>query len=328
VNGSDGGSADSGCLCASLAGVTEAAALAAGRWTGRGDPKAADAASIAAMRDALDALPISARVVIAEAEVQRDAGLPEGATVGAGGRALDIAVDPLEGAGLVARGQGGAMSIMAVGASNSILSLPQMYMKKLVVGPRAAGRVDIDAPVADTMRVVAEACERRIGDVTAIMLDRPRHEDLLEALQRAGVRVKLISDGDITASIAAAVDGTGDHVYIGVGGTAEGVITAAAMLCLGGEIQAKLWPLSRRQVEAAQAKGVEDIETTMHTGDLVRGDVIVAATGVTRGEFLRGVEYDGDDTRTHSIVLCTGCRHVRFMSTIHLRSGKRRPIRL
>lgn len=229
---------------------------------------------------------------------------------------------------MLARGQGGAMSVLAVGEPNSILSLPHMYMKKLVVGPRAAGRVDIDAPVSETLRNVAEAYNRRIGEITVILLDRPRHEDLLETLQRTGVRVKMISDGDITASIAAAVEGTGDHVYIGIGGATEGVITAAAMTSLGGEIQAKLWPLSRKQVEDAQAHGIDDLEATMRTEDLVRGDVIVVATGVTDGEFLRGVDYEGDDARSHSLLLCTHCRQVRFITTLHLESNERRPIRL
>jgi fructose-1,6-bisphosphatase II len=220
------------------------------------------------------------------------------------------------------------MSVLVVAAPEHVMSLPDMYMQKLVVGPRAAGRVDIEAPVAYNLHAVADAYDRAPADLTVIMLDRPRHESLVAEVRRVGARIKLIADGDITASIAAAVEGTGDQVYIGIGGAAEGVITAAAMKCLGGEIQAKLWPLSRKEVEQARAHGIDDIETVLRTDDMVKGDVIFSATGVTSGDFLRGIDYFRDGARSHTLVMCTRCRIVRFVDTIHLFSDERREIRL
>lgn len=316
------------CVCSEFAPVSEAAALAAGRYLGQGDTAAAAGAAAAAMRSAFADLPVTAHVVIGKGEPGDRVGLPPGETVGAGGPLCSLAVDPLEGTDIVARGLGGAMSVVVVGAPEHILSLPDMYMQKLVVGPRAAGRIDIEAPVADNLRAVADAYDRAPTDLTVIVLDRPRHESLVAEVRRVGARIKLIADGDITASIAAAVEGTGDQVYIGIGGAAEGVITAAAMRCLGGEIQAKLWPLSRKEVERARAHGIDDIEMVLGTDDLVKGDIIFSATGVTSGDFLRGIDYFRDGARSHTLVMCTRCRTVRFVDTIHLFSDERREIRL
>lgn len=315
-------------MCAEFTRVTEAAALAAGRFMGQGDSVVADEAAAEAMRAALRELPVTARVVIGEREEGSAGGIRVGDRIGSGSVDCDIAVDPLEGTDTVARGQGGAMSVLVVGAPGQILSLPDMYMQKLVVGPRAAGSIDIEAPVADNLMAVAQAYDRSVADLTVIMLDRPRHESLVADIRKAGARIKLIADGDITASIAAAVDGTGDHLYIGIGGAAEGVMTAAAMRCLGGQIQAKLWPLSRREVEKAAQHGIDDIEMVLHTHDLVLGDVVFAATGVTGGDFLRGVDYFREGARSHTLTMCTRCRIVRFVDTIHLFSDERREIRL
>ncbi|MBU2601840.1 MAG: class II fructose-bisphosphatase [Actinobacteria bacterium] len=306
------------CMCTDFVRATEAAALAAGRWMGHGDSDAADADAQAAMAAALDVLPVEGVVVIGEGDREQAPRLFVGDRVGAGGTRCDIAVDALEGAGIVARGQAGAMSVVAAGPPDGLMSMPNMYLQKLVVGAKAAGRVDIDGRVIDTLRAIAEAYERPVAELTVIILDRPRHEDLIAEVRRAGARIKLIPDGDVTAGIAVAVQDATDQLYVGIGGAAEGVLTAVAMRCLGGEIQAKLWPLSRREVELARQHGIDDIETTLRTEDMVTGDVLFAATGVTEGEFLKGVEYLGFGVRLHSMVMCSRCRDVRMIQTTHL----------
>ena len=316
------------CLCNDFVHVTEVAALAAGRWMGRGDAAAADMAAIEAMSGTLNKLPISGTVVIGE-EAQGDAALLRtGDKVGVGGRLCDIAVDALEGRDIVARGQSGAVSVVAATTAGKLMSMPNMYMQKLVVGPLAAGRVDIDGRVTDTLLTIAEIYGRSVEEVTVIVLDRPRHDDLIAEIRRAGARIRLITDGDVTAGIAVAVDRTNDQLYIGIGGAAEGVLTAVAMRCLGGEIQARLWPLSRREVESARNHGIDDIEMTLKTEDMVGGEVLFAATGVTSGEFLDGVQYLGWGVRTHSMVMCNHCNEVRFVRTTHLNTDTRREIRL
>ncbi|HZK48460.1 MAG TPA: class II fructose-bisphosphatase [Thermoleophilia bacterium] len=316
------------CLCNDFVHVTEVAALAAGRWMGRGDAAAADMAAIEAMSGTLNKLPISGTVVIGE-EAQGDAALLRtGDKVGVGGRLCDIAVDALEGRDIVARGQSGAVSVVAATTAGKLMSMPNMYMQKLVVGPLAAGRVDIDGRVTDTLLTIAEIYGRSVEEVTVIVLDRPRHDDLIAEIRRAGARIRLITDGDVTAGIAVAVDRTNDQLYIGIGGAAEGVLTAVAMRCLGGEIQARLWPLSRREVESARDHGIDDIEMTLKTEDMVGGEVLFAATGVTSGEFLDGVQYLGWGVRTHSMVMCNHCNEVRFVRTTHLNTDTRREIRL
>jgi fructose-1,6-bisphosphatase II len=254
--------------------------------------------------------------------------LGTGSCVGAGGIACDLAVDALQATDSLARGQGGAMAVLAVAGPGAMMSAPDIYMQKIVTGPRSAGVIDIELPVTLNLQRIAASLDRTMNEVTVITLDRPRHEDLVAEIRAAGARIKLIPDGDITASIAVAVGGTGDHVYIGIGGTAEGIITAAAMRCLGGEIQGKFWPLSRREVESAREHGIDDIEMRLTTDDLVRGEVIFAATGVTRGDFLRGVDYFPAGARTHTIIMCTRCRQVRFVDTIHRFGDERREIRL
>lgn len=316
------------CLCNDFVRATEAAALASGRWMGQGDPEAADRAAAAAMAETLGRLPISGVVVIGEGPEGEAPQLFVGERLGSGGARCDLAVDALEGTDIVARGQAGAMSVLAVGPAGRLKSMPNMYMQKLVVGPRAAGRVDIDGRVEETLRIIAEIYERPVAELTVIILDRPRHEELIAEVRRAGARIKLITDGDVTAGIAVAVQDANDQLYIGIGGAAEGVITAAALHCLGGEIQAKLWPLSRREVESAREHGIEDIEATLRTDDMAGGEVVFAATGVTEGEFLKGVEYLGWGVRTHSMVMCNRCRDVRFIQSTHLNTDTRRGIRL
>jgi fructose-1,6-bisphosphatase II len=279
-----------GCRCEAFAAVTEAAALASARWLGRGDVEGAEEAATTAMRDGLDRLDIEGRIVVGG----DDGELAIGTTVGLGGDALDLAVDPLEGRAVVARGDYGAMAMVAVGDLDSFPRLPPMYMRKMAVGPVARGKIALDRPIAENIQAIAEAFGRRPNDITAIVLDRPRHHDLVEEIRAAGARIKLIQDGDVTASITAAIRGTNDHLAIGIGGARQAVLSAAAL----------------RKV--------------FTTDELAPGDVIVTATGVTNGDLLRGVRYLADSARTHSLVMCTRHNWVRFVDGIHFFARERR----
>jgi fructose-1,6-bisphosphatase II len=310
------------CLCEGFARVTESAALASARWLGRADQAAAQEAATSAMQQALEQIPIEGSVVLGAAE---DSGiLTVGERVGAGGRAVDLALDPLEGAGIVARGGSGAMAMVAVGEPGSFQTLPDMYMRKMAVGPVARGRIDLTQPIAHNIEAIADAFGRRVADITTIVLDRPRHHDLVEEIRAAGARIKLIQDGDVTASISAAIRGTNDHLAIGIGGTRQAVLAAAALRCLGGELQAQLWPTSRREIDEAREHGVDDIDRVFTLEDLAPREVVVAATGVSNGDLLRGVRYLADSARSHSLVMCTYCNWVRFVDGIHFFARERR----
>jgi fructose-1,6-bisphosphatase II len=310
------------CLCESYARVTERAALAGARWLGRADQQAAEDDASTAMRLALEQLPINGRVVIGAGGDADQLGT--GDSIGSGGADCDLALDPLEGRGVVARGGYGAMSMVAVGEPGSFQTLPDMYMRKMAIGPTARGAIDLRKPVADNIRAIADAFGRMVNDVTTIVLDRPRHHDLIEEIRAAGARIKLIQDGDVTAAISAAVRGTNDHLAIGIGGTRQAVLSAAALRCLGGELQAQLWPTSRREVTAAQEAGVEDLERVFTIDDLAPGEMIVVATGVSNGDLLRGVRFLADSAWTHSLVMCTRCNWVRFVDGIHFFARERR----
>ena len=310
------------CLCESYARVTERAALSGARWLGRADQDGAEQDAADAMHHALEILPIDGQVVIGAGGDDETLGL--GQRLGAGGEQVDLALDPLEGRGVVARGAGGAMSMIAVGEPGSLQTLPDMYMRKMAVGPLARQAIDLRRPVADNIRGIAEAFGRSVNDVTTIVLDRPRHHDLIEEIRAAGARIKLIQDGDVTASISAAIRGTNDHLSIGIGGTRQAVMAAAALRCLGGEQQAQLWPTTRGEIEQASEAGIEDIERIFTTEDLAPGEVIVAATGVSNGDLLRGVRFLADSARTHSLVMCTRCNWVRFVDGIHFFARERR----
>jgi fructose-1,6-bisphosphatase II len=310
------------CLCEQYARVTEGAALTAARWLGRADQEAAERDAAEAMRAVLDDFPIQGRVVIGSADEESPLHVTE--TIGAGGDAVDLALDPLEGRGVVARGGNGAMSMIAVGERGSLLNLPDMYMRKMAVGPRARGSIDLLKPIGDNVRAIAEAFGRRPNDVTTIVLDRPRHHDLIEEVRASGARIKLIQDGTVTASISAAIRGTNDHLAVGIGGTRQAVMSAAALRCLGGELQAQLWPTSRREIEEAKALGIEDPTRVFTTEELAPGEVIVVATGVSNGDLLRGVRFLADSARTHSLVMCTRCNWVRFIDGIHFFARERR----
>jgi fructose-1,6-bisphosphatase II len=319
----EGSALDRYCLCESYARATERAALAGARWLGRADQEGAERDSAEAMRSALEHLPVDGHVVIGTGS-DEDETLARGQRVGAGGEQVDLALDPLEGRGVVARGGGGAMSMIAVGEPGSLQTLPDMYMRKLAVGPRARAAIDLRRPVAENIRGIAEAFGRSVNDVTTIVLDRPRHHDLIEEIRAAGARIKLIQDGDVTASISAAIRGTNDHLAIGIGGTRQAVLAAAALRCLGGELQAQLWPTTRTEIEEAREYGIEDLEKIFTIDDLSPGEVIVAATGVSNGDLLRGVRFLADSARTHSLVMCTRCNWVRFVDGIHFFARERR----
>jgi fructose-1,6-bisphosphatase II len=311
------------CLCESFARVTERAALAGARWLGRAEQDRAERDSSGAMRSALEQLPIDGEVVIG-AGGDEDETLARGQRVGAGGEHFDLALDPLEGRGVVARGGGGAMSMIAVGEPGSLQMLPDMYMRKMAVGPRAREAIDLRRPVAENIRGIADAFGRSVNDVTTIVLDRPRHHDLIEEIRAAGARIKLIQDGDVTASISAAIRGTNDHLAIGIGGTRQAVMAAAALRCLGGELQAQLWPTTRGEIEQAREFGLDDVEQIFTIDELSPGEVIVVATGVSNGDLLRGVRFLADSARTHSLVMCTRCNWVRFVDGIHFFARERR----
>ena len=310
------------CRCEAFVSVTERSAMAAGRWLGRGDAEGAEAAAADAMREALDALPISARIVVGN-ELEGDP-LAIGTEVGGGDERLDLAVDPIEGGTVVARGDYGAMSMIAVGDADSIPRLPNMYMRKMAVGPIARGRIDLGRPMGDNVRAIAEGLGRRPQDLTTIVLDRPRHEDLIEEIRAAGSRIKLIPDGDVTASISAAIRGTNDHLAVGIGGARQAVIAAAALRCLGGELQAQLWPTTRSEITQAAEYGIDDVNRVFTTDDLAPGEVVVAATGVSNSDLLRGVRYLTDSARTHSVVMCTRHNWVKFIDGIHFFARERR----
>lgn len=310
------------CICESYARATERASLAAARWLGRADEHAAEEAACAGMKGALDGLAIDGRIVIGASE-EADT-LQVGERVGAGGREVDLALDPLEGRGIVARGGSGAMSMLAVGERGSMRTLPEMYMRKMAVGPRARGSIALGRPIGENIEAIAAAFGRGVNDVTTIVLDRPRHHDLIEEIRTAGARIKLIQDGDVTSAISAAIRGTNDHLAIGIGGTRQAVLAAAALRCLGGELQAQLWPTTRGEIEEAREAGIEDVEQIFGMDDLVPGEVIMVATGVSNGDLLRGVRFLADSARTHSLVMCTRCNWVRFVDGIHFFARERR----
>jgi fructose-1,6-bisphosphatase II len=298
--------------------VTEAAAIAGARWLGRGDKEAADQAAVDAMRLMLAGVDMDGIVVIGEGEKDEAPMLFNGERVGNGNPPLvDLAVDPIDGTTLTSKGQSNALAVLAAGDRGSMFDPgPCVYMDKIVTGADAAARIDIDAPVAENLRRVAKAKGAAIADLTVVIMDRPRHDDLVQQVRDAGARIKLISDGDIAGAIAACRDGTGDDLLIGVGGSPEGVITACAIKCLGGEIQARLHPRNDEERRAALDAGY-DLQRVLTTDDLVAGDATFAATGISDGELLKGVRYRGGGATTQSIVMRSQSRTVRLITSEH-----------
>jgi fructose-1,6-bisphosphatase class II len=304
--------------------VTEAAALSASRLMGRGDEKAADQAAVDAMRQALNSLSIDGTVVIGEGERDEAPMLFIGEKVGAkkpgnNFHEVDIAVDPLEGTNLCAMGAPGAIAVLASSEKGGLLHAPDCYMEKIIVGPSSKGAVNLDAPVKDNLRAIAKRLDREVENLVIIVLDRPRHAQLIQEIREAGARIKLIGDGDLSAGISVALRGTGVHAVMGIGGAPEGVLTAAALRCLNGEIQARLVVKDDQQAERMRQMGIKDPKRVYSTQELAPAkNIVFAATGVTDGALLKGVRFFGDGVRTHSLVMNLSERKVRFVDTVHL----------
>ena len=309
--------------------VTEQAAIAAAKTMGFGQRKYSDQVAVEAMRKEMDTLQMHGRVVIGEGERDKAPMLYVGEEVGAmrgqdGARRVDIAVDPLEGTNLCATGSPDAIAVLAASEQGGLLHAPDVYMEKIVVGPTARGVIHIDAPVAENLRNIAAAFERRVSDLTIVVLDRPRHQQLIADIREAGCRIRLIPDGDLSAGISAAVRGTGVHAVMGTGGAPEGVITAAAMRCLGGEIQARFHPndsdeeKKEAQVERLHKLGFDDLSKIYTTEELAPGNqILFSCSGVTDGELLRGVRFFGGGSRTSTLFMSLSRKLIRFVDTIH-----------
>ncbi len=306
-------------LALELVRVTESAALAAARWVGRGDKNGADGAAVDAMRTVLSTVSMDGLVVIGEGEKDEAPMLYNGEQIGDGSTpAVDVAVDPIDGTSLTALGRANAISVIAVSERGSMFDPgPCFYMRKIAVGPAAAGAIDITASATQNLRWVAKAKGESVRDLTVVILDRPRHADLIEEVRQSGARVKLISDGDIFGAIATSWPDAGVDVLIGIGGTPEGVIAAAALKCMGGEIQGQLWPRNDTERDAAIEQGF-DLDAVLGTNDLVRGDnAFFAATGITDGELLRGVRFGPGGATTQSLVMRSRSGTVRLVEARH-----------
>ena len=310
--------------------VTEAGALASARLMGRGDRMGADHAAVEAMRHAMDEVHMDGTIVIGEGERDEAPMLYIGEKVGLANKGnesggefppIDIAVDPLEGTNLCATGAPNALAVLAASEQGGLLHAPDLYMEKPVVGPDSKDVVDLDAPVKFNLRAIAQSIGRKVEDLVVIVLDRPRHEELIANIRATGARIRLIGDGDLSAGISAAILGSGVHAVMGIGGAPEGVLTAAAMRCLNGEIYARLVVSKPEHEERCRTMGITDVKKIYRSKDLASGDrIIFAATGVTDGTLMKGVRFFGDGTRTTSLVMQTHPYHqVRFIESIHVR---------
>ncbi|WP_027965187.1 class II fructose-bisphosphatase [Halalkalibacillus halophilus] len=299
--------------------VTEAAALASARWMGRGEKEEADGAATEAMRTVFDTIPMHGTVVIGEGEKDEAPMLYIGEEVGSGnGPEVDIAVDPVEGTNIVALGTWNALCVVGIADRGNLLHAPDMYMEKIAVGPEAVGKVSLDYSVEENLRAVAEAKGKDVEDVVAVVLNRPRHQELINEIREAGARIKLIPDGDVAASINACFDDTGVDILMGVGGAPEGVLSAIGLKCLGGEIQGRLKPVDKEQEQRCVEMGVKDVSTILYMDDLCSGDdAIFAATGITDGELLKGVQFKGDKATTETVVMRAKSGTVRFIDGNH-----------
>jgi len=299
--------------------VTEAAALASARWLGKGDKNAADSAAVRAMRSVFDGVDIDGTVVIGEGERDEAPMLYIGERVGTGRPPqVDIALDPLECTNSVAFARPNALAVIAIGKRGRFLHAPDTYMEKIAVGEGAREAIDLRRPPADNLRNIADALGRSLENLTVVILDRERHEPLIAAVRQAGCRIQLIPDGDVSAAIATALPDTGVDVLMGIGGAPEGVLAAAALRCVGGAMQAQLRPRHQREIDRARAMGVTDLDRVYTEQDLAGGDnIMFAATGVTNGDMLRGVQFRRDGAITHSIVMRSRTRTVRFIETHH-----------
>ena len=306
-------------LALELVRVTEAAALKAGRWMGRGQKEAADQAAVDAMRMVLNTIPMDGVVVIGEGAKDKAPMLFEGEHLGCAGEPkTDIAVDPIDGTRLLAQGMANSISTVAVAERGAMFESPYVaYMDKIAVGPAAAQSIDINASVATNLESVARALNKDVRDLTVVMLERPRHEKLAEQIRETGARIRFIMDGDVAGAVMAATPETGIDVLMGIGGAPEAVVAACAIRCIGGEMQCKIWPRNDDEWAAVNAHGI-DVTRVLTAGDLVHGDdIFFAATGITDGELLKGVHYFGGGATTQSVVMRSRFGTIRRVDTVH-----------
>ena len=306
-------------LSLEFARVVEAAALRSGRLLGRGQKDAADGLAVDAMRQAFDSVRISGTVVIGEGEIDEAPMLYIGEHVGAGGPEVDIAVDPIEGTNLIAKGQNGAIAVMAIAEKGGLLHAPDMYMEKLCVGPRGAGAIDITKSLTENIKNVAAKMNRNVDEITLVMLDRERHHGLMKEARDLGARIMLISDGDVNPAMECCIEGSGVHMVVGTGGAPEGVLAAAALKCVGGDMQARFNPETEEEIRRCHEMGIIDVNQVLTLDDLVRtDDVIFAATAITHGNLLNAIQYFPGGARTHTIVMRSKTGTVRFLDTVHM----------
>ncbi len=300
--------------------VTEEGAIAAARTMGQGSVELADDAAVKAMRAALQEIAMDGTVVIGEGERDEAPMLYIGEQLGSeGGPSVDIAVDPLEGTNLVARGLNNAIAVIAVSERGGLLHAPDIYMEKLIVGPPAAGKINLDFPVLANLQIIADALQRRVQDLTVVILDRDRHRDLIEEVRSAGARIRLITDGDVTAAVACAISGTGVHAVMGIGGAPEGVLAAAALRCLGGGMVGRFWYRNDEERERVKSMGISDPDRVFNINELASGEqMIFVATAVTDGDMLRGVRFFGGGVRTQTLVMTGQRLLVRFVDSTHI----------
>jgi len=312
-------------LSLELARVTEAAALSSARWMGRGDKEAADQAAVDAMRAAFDDVLIDGTVVIGEGELDEAPMLYIGEKIGRGGVKVDVAVDPVEGTELVAKGKPNSIAVLAIAAEHTLLHAPDMYMEKLAVGPEAAGCIDINKSPTENLQVIAKALNKEVCDLTVVILERPRHDQLIAEVRQTGARIKLISAGDVAPAIATAFEDSGIDVLMGIGGAPEGVLAAAALKCVGGEMQARLCPENEAEVQRTkEMMGTEDVRRVLYMDDLVRSnDVIFAATGITDGDLLKGVRFLPEGAKTTTLVMRGKTGTIRFIEATHQFKNKK-----
>ncbi|MEW9670903.1 class II fructose-bisphosphatase [Ammoniphilus sp. 3BR4] len=306
-------------LMMDLVGVTEAAALASAPWIGRGIKHEADEAATEAMRSKLNQISMDATIVIGEGELDEAPMLYIGEKVGTGeGLKLDVAVDPLEGTSLVAKGQGNSITVIAVAPKGCLLHAPDMYMEKIAVGPKAAGKIDIDTPLIENMKIVAEANGKAISDLTIAVLDREKNQKYIQVIQEAGAKVQLFSDGDVTYSIATALEGTGIDMFVGIGGAPEGVVSAVALKCLGGDMQGRLLPSNHEEYDRCLQMGLSQVDEALRLEQLISSNqCIFAATGITESILLKGIEKDSDKQITHSFLAYGNEKRLHFIESVH-----------
>ena len=306
-------------LSLEFARVVEAAALRSGRLLGRGQKDEADGLAVDAMRQAFDSVRISGTVVIGEGEIDEAPMLYIGEHVGAGGPEVDIAVDPIEGTNLIAKGQNGAIAVMAIAEKGGLLHAPDMYMEKICVGPRGAGAIDITKSLTENIKNVATKMDRKVEEINLVMLDRERHYGLMQEARGLGARIMLISDGDVNPAMECCIEGSGVHMVVGTGGAPEGVLAAAALKCVGGDMQARLKPETDEEIRRCHEMGIADVNQVLTLDDLVKSDdVIFAATAITRGNLLNPIQFFPGGARTHTIVMRSKTGTVRFLDTIHM----------